>query len=102
MSTVANPATPLTPYLCVSSAAKAIAFYQQAFGAREIFRLTGPDGKIGHAELEIGRQLPRRCDHTVCWSCKRCFVPCRNYHEYVFCDCWRRLVLSGKIARLFL
>jgi PhnB protein len=44
----------LTPYLCVSDAAKAIAFYQEAFDAEEIDRMTSPDGsKILHAELEI-------------------------------------------------
>lgn len=43
-----------TPYLCVKNAASAIEFYKQAFGAMETARLTGPDGKIGHAEIEIG------------------------------------------------
>lgn len=43
----------LTPYLIVKDAAAAITFYERAFGARESFRLTGPDGRIGHAELEI-------------------------------------------------
>lgn len=46
--------TALTPYLVVGDAAGAIAFYQKAFGAREIGRLSGPGGKIVHAELEIG------------------------------------------------
>ena len=44
----------LTPYLIVKEAAKAIAFYEKAFGATEIFRLAEPSGKIGHAELRIG------------------------------------------------
>lgn len=42
------------PYLCVSDAAAAIEFYQKAFGASEIFRLTEPGGRIGHAELDFG------------------------------------------------
>lgn len=42
------------PYLCVSHAAAAIEFYQKAFGASEIFRLTEPGGRIGHAELDFG------------------------------------------------
>lgn len=42
------------PYLCVSDAAAAIAFYKQAFGADELFRLTEPSGRIGHAELDFG------------------------------------------------
>jgi PhnB protein len=43
-----------TPYLVLSDAAKAIDFYTQAFGASEKFRMGGPGGKIGHAELQIG------------------------------------------------
>lgn len=46
-----------TAYLCVKDAARAIQFYAEAFGAREAFRLTGPTGKIGHAELAIGNSL---------------------------------------------
>ena len=41
-------------YVCVKDAGKAIAFYQQAFGATEKFRLTEPSGRIGHAELAFG------------------------------------------------
>jgi PhnB protein len=54
--TSAAPAAPgpLTPYIVVRGAAQAIDFYCSVFGAREDFRLTEPDGKIGHAELLIG------------------------------------------------
>jgi PhnB protein len=41
-------------YLCVPDTQKAIEFYTQAFGAVEIFRLTEPSGRIGHAELQMG------------------------------------------------
>lgn len=44
----------VTPYLTVNGAARAIDFYQRAFGAKEIMRMHGADGKIGHAELRIG------------------------------------------------
>jgi PhnB protein len=44
----------LTLYLAVDDAAKAIEFYQRAFGATERVRMPAPDGRIGHAELEIG------------------------------------------------
>jgi PhnB protein len=44
----------LQTYLAVEDAARAIDFYKQAFGADEILRMPGPDGKIGHAELQIG------------------------------------------------
>lgn len=41
-------------YLAVEDAAKAIDFYKQAFGAEETVRMPGPEGTIGHAELQIG------------------------------------------------
>jgi PhnB protein len=44
----------VTPYLIVNGAAKAIDFYKRAFGAVELMRMPGPDGKIGHAEIRIG------------------------------------------------
>jgi PhnB protein len=42
------------PYVCVKNAAKAIEFYKEAFGATEKFRLTEPNGRIGHAEINLG------------------------------------------------
>jgi len=44
----------LTPYIVVDGAADAIAFYQKAFGAEEIYRMPGPGGKVMHAEIQIG------------------------------------------------
>jgi uncharacterized glyoxalase superfamily protein PhnB len=45
----------LTPHLIVKGASKAIEFYKKAFGAEEIGRMPGPDGKsIMHADLKIG------------------------------------------------
>jgi PhnB protein len=44
----------VTPFLTVDDASAAIAFYERAFGARERMRMPMPDGKIAHAELEIG------------------------------------------------
>ena len=43
-----------TPYLIIKGAADAIEFYKKAFGATELMRMPGPDGKIGHAEIKIG------------------------------------------------
>jgi PhnB protein len=42
------------PYLRVHNTAAAIDFYARAFGAKELFRLTEPSGRIGHAEVKIG------------------------------------------------
>jgi PhnB protein len=44
----------LTTYIAVDDAAKAIEFYERAFGAKERSRMPGPDGKIAHAEIVIG------------------------------------------------
>jgi PhnB protein len=44
----------ITPYLIVTGAANAIEFYKKAFGATELMRLAQRDGKIGHAEIQIG------------------------------------------------
>jgi len=41
-------------YLCVPDTQQAITFYTQAFGAAELYRLTEPSGRIGHAELQMG------------------------------------------------
>jgi PhnB protein len=46
-----------TPYLIVNDGARAIEFYIQAFGATEKLRLAGPDGRIMHAEVQIGDSI---------------------------------------------
>ena len=43
-----------TPYLTIRGTAAAIDFYKQAFGAKELFRMPGENGKIMHAEITIG------------------------------------------------
>ena len=47
----------LSPYLCVDGAARAIEFYIDVLGATERMRMDGPDGRIGHAELELGNSV---------------------------------------------
>ena len=47
----------VTPYLTVKNAAQAIDFYKRAFGARERVRMPTPDGKVAHAELQIGDSI---------------------------------------------
>lgn len=46
-----------TPYLACKGAADAIEFYKKAFGAREDMRMPMPDGRIGHAELTLGKSV---------------------------------------------
>jgi PhnB protein len=44
----------LTPYIVTPRCTEAIEFYKKVFGATERMRMPGPDGSIGHAELQIG------------------------------------------------
>ena len=55
MDSVTQVYMAITPYLIVKDAEAAIAFYTEAFGAEEQYRLTDPhSGKIGHADLKVG------------------------------------------------
>ncbi len=44
----------ITPTIVCKGAARAIEFYKEVFHAKEISRMAGPGGSIGHAELQIG------------------------------------------------
>lgn len=44
----------ITPYIIVNNAAEALEFYKKAFGAKELFRMEAPGGRIGHCEFQIG------------------------------------------------
>jgi len=44
----------VTPYLIVDGAAEAIEFYKKGLGATELMRMPGADGKLAHAEIQIG------------------------------------------------
>jgi PhnB protein len=52
----------LSPYLIIGGAAEAIEFYKSVFGATERVRMDQPDGRIGHAELDIGAALVMLAD----------------------------------------
>lgn len=54
--------TSLTPHLIIRGAEQAMAFYSAAFGAREVYRMPGPGGKIMHAEMNIGSGAFFLCD----------------------------------------
>jgi PhnB protein len=58
MTATVNPIPPgmhtITPHLVCAGAAAAIEFYKEAFGAVEITRMAGPDGKLFHAMVRIG------------------------------------------------
>ena len=57
-----------TPYLVVEGASMLIDFLKQAFKATEIYRLTRPDGKVGHAEVRIGDSVVMLGDMGGKWK----------------------------------
>jgi PhnB protein len=52
----------VTAYLAIDGAGDAIDFYKKIFGAEERFRMPGPDGRIGHAEIQIGDSVIMMAD----------------------------------------
>ena len=60
----------LSPHIMVRDADKAIEFYKKAFGAEEIVRMPGPDGKtVMHAELKLGDSRMMMCQETPGMEC---------------------------------
>ncbi|MHC4924442.1 MAG: VOC family protein [Planctomycetota bacterium] len=45
------------PHLICKGAGEALEFYKNAFGAEEVMRMPGPDGRLMHAEIRIGGSL---------------------------------------------
>jgi PhnB protein len=60
----------VNPYLCVDGAGAGIDWYKMAFGATEIMRMPGPDGKIGHAEIQIGNSRIMLADEFPQMNCR--------------------------------
>lgn len=58
----------VTPHLVVAGAAKAIEFYEKAFGAEEITRLEGPGGTMWHACVVIGGSPVMLVDEMPEWG----------------------------------
>jgi PhnB protein len=52
----------VSPSLAVDGAAEAIEFYKRAFGATERGRMPAPDGRIAHAELQVGDSVVMLAD----------------------------------------
>lgn len=57
-------------YLTVKDAPGAIAWYTKALGAEELYRMTAPDGMVGHAELRIGDTVIMLGEESVAWGNK--------------------------------
>jgi len=62
--------TSITPYLTVNDGQAAIDFYKRAFGATERRVTAAPDGRIAHAELQIGNAVIMLSDKFPQSSCK--------------------------------
>ncbi|MCW5220404.1 VOC family protein [Verminephrobacter aporrectodeae] len=57
----------VTPNTIVSNVAEAVTFYKKVFGAEEVLRLTSPDGKVVHCELQIGDSRLNLGEATEGW-----------------------------------
>jgi PhnB protein len=58
----------VTPHLVCAGASAAIEFYKKAFGAEELVRLPGPDGKLMHAMIRIGDAPVMLVDESPAWG----------------------------------
>ena len=85
--------TTVTASMIFRDAPKAIEFYKKAFGATERARALGPDGKIMHAEIQIGSSIvmlsanapPRRSAPRLSPSISTSRMPMRHTRRP-----WRR------------
>jgi PhnB protein len=58
----------LSPHLVIDGAANAIEFYKKAFGAKELMRLAGQDGKMMHACVSINDSSVMLVDENREWK----------------------------------
>ena len=60
----------VTPSIIVRDAPRAIEFYQRAFGAEELDRMTDPNGTVMHAEIRIGDSILMLGEENEQWGTK--------------------------------
>ena len=60
----------LSPHLVVAGAAEAIEFYKKAFGATEVMRLPGNNGKLMHAAVTINGEMVMLMDEAPEWGAR--------------------------------
>lgn len=95
----------ITPYLIFADAAAAIDFYERALGATELYRMPMPNGKIGHAELQIGDSRLMLADEAPEWNAKSvrtiggCPITLHLYTENVDALADRFVKAGGKVVR---
>lgn len=59
----------VTPHLICAGASEAIEFYKKAFGAEELSRVPGPDGKLIHASIRLFNSIVMLVDEFPDWGC---------------------------------
>jgi PhnB protein len=55
-------------YLIFKNCSEAIAFYTRAFGAKEKLRMPNAEGRIQHAEIQIGDSVLMMADEAPAWE----------------------------------
>ena len=68
MKSIPDDMHTVTPHLVCAGAAEAIEFYKKAFGAEELMRLPGQDGKLMHASVRIGDSRVMLVDENAQWK----------------------------------
>ncbi|WP_042416843.1 VOC family protein [Streptacidiphilus anmyonensis] len=71
------------PHVMVDGAAEAITFYAAAFGASEVFRREGADGRIVHAEIRVHRSTLMLGDAHAPFASPAAGGPTAGLHVYV-------------------
>ena len=82
----------ITPYLVVEDVARLIDFLKAAFGAVEVHRMQRPDGRVGHAEVQIGDSRLMIGEAQGEWKP----MPCALYLYLENCDAvYRQEIKAG-------
>jgi PhnB protein len=76
----------ITPQLTCRDAARAIDFYKEALGAKELMRLAGPSGRVMHAELQIGDSRLMLADEFPGMSVAPTPSAVHSYSLFVYTD----------------
>lgn len=74
MKTIPDGYTTVTPWLISTDTARELDFIRDAFGGAELGRMTGEDGRIGHAETRIGDAMVLLFDAPDDWPPTPCFL----------------------------
>jgi PhnB protein len=68
MAEISNVTPTLTPHIVCDGAADAIEFYKQAFGAEELMRIPGENGRLMHAAISIDGAMLMLVDENKDWG----------------------------------